>query len=85
MMRLRTRPFLKKDPKKGSGTKEDEMAARSDAILTAIRNNPTASRPTLAKELNLTDKQVRTAIERLKFAGIIHYEGIGKNGHWVMN
>ena len=75
----------RKGPEKGPETKEDEMAARSDIILAAIKNNPTASRPTLAKELNLTEKQVRTAIERLKSARIIHYEGIGKNGHWVID
>ena len=35
------------------------------------------------KELNLTEKQIRVAFERLKKIGFIHFEGNGKGGHWV--
>ena len=30
-------------------------------------------------------KQVRIAIDRLKTTGIIHFEGSGKGGHWVVS
>ena len=83
------RGFSEKGPGKGPGkgpeTKADEIAIRSVAIMDAIKNNTAVSRSALSKELNLTEKQVRTALNHLKAAGLIHYEGIGKGGHWVID
>lgn len=74
-----------KGPEKGPKSKTDEVTERCEAILTMIQQNPTVSRPAIAKKLKLTEKQVRTAIERLKADGTIHYEGFGKSGHWVIH
>ncbi|MCR4598747.1 MAG: HTH domain-containing protein [Acetatifactor sp.] len=74
-----------KGPKKGPETKNDELALRCDAIIKEIKNNSKISRTVLAKELNITEKQVRTALEYLKNDGRIHYEGSVRGGHWVID
>ena len=75
----------RKGPEKGPETKSDEMQMRCEAILKAMIADNSISRPKLAEELNLTEKQVRTAIDRLKSDGRIHYEGSGRGGHWVVD
>ena len=50
-----------------------------------IKKNPRISRARLASELNLTEKQVRKAIDRLKENGKIHYEGNGRGGRWMVD
>ena len=64
-------------------TKKDEINQRCDEIFGFIQNNSSVSRAILMKELNLTEKQIRVAFERLKKIGLIHFEGNGKGGHWV--
>ncbi|MBQ7371959.1 MAG: hypothetical protein IJW67_08800 [Blautia sp.] len=87
-----TLPLVKKEqavlgpgPEKGPETKGDEMSARCGAILIEMKENPKVSRPMLMKELNLTEKQVRTAIDHIKVAGKAHYEGTGRGGRWVID
>ena len=71
-------------PEKVPESKNDEMIKRCEAILQIIKKNTKVSRPLLAKELGLTEKQVRAAVARLKSEGVLHYEGIGRGGHWVV-
>lgn len=87
-----TLPLVKKNqavlgpgPEKGPENKADEMSARCEAILIEMKENPKVSRPMLMKKLNLTEKQVRTAIDHIKAAGKAHYEGTGRGGHWVID
>ena len=75
---------MKKGPEKRPETKTDEMTARCEAVLNAIKRDPKMPRPRLAAELNLTEKQIRAAIEKLRENGTIYYEGSGRNGHWVI-
>ena len=73
-----------KGPEKRPETKTDEMTARCEAVLNAIKRDPKMPRPRLAAELNLTEKQVRAAIEKLREDGTIHYDGSDRDGHWVI-
>ena len=78
-------PGPEKGPEKGPENKADEMSARCEAILIEMKENPKVSRPMLMKKLNLTEKQVRTAIDHIKVAGKAHYEGTGRGGRWVID
>ena len=75
---------LGKGPEKGPETKSDEMHKRCEAVLQLIRENSKISRPLLARQLGLTEKQVRAAVDRLKAEGKLYYEGVGRGGHWVV-
>ncbi len=37
------------------------------------------------RELNLTERQTRGALEYLQSAGIIHFERMWKCGQWIIN
>ena len=73
-----------KGPEKGPETKKNEINQRCEEVLKYIQNNSSVSRAVLIEELNLSEKQIRIAIERLKASGIIHFEGTGKGGRWVV-
>jgi predicted HTH transcriptional regulator len=74
-----------KGPEKRPETKSDEMVVRSEAVLKEIIADRKISRPKLASKLNLTEKQVRAAIDRLKAEGKIRFEGTGRGGHWIIS
>lgn len=74
-----------KGREKGRETKSSVIEKRMESILALLRKNSDKSIKKMAAELNLSEKQVRTAIDRLKSEGIIHYEGPGKGGRWVID
>ena len=74
-----------KRPEKRPETKAAEINMRSDAILAEIRINPKVSRAMLMDKLNLTERQVKTAIEHIKEEGKAYYNGTGRGGHWIIN
>ena len=37
------------------------------------------------KKLNLTEKQVRIAVDQIKAVGKAHYEGPRRGGFWIVN
>lgn len=49
------------------------------------KQKPALSRAEMARRLNLSDKQLRSASELLKSRGIIQREGPDKGGHWIIN
>ena len=65
--------------------KADEIETRKESVLYLIRNNPSISKPAIARELRITDRQVRTVLDHLKEAGKIYYEGAGRGGRWIIN
>ena len=73
-----------KSPKKSPETKAEELEARKELVLNLIKSTPSLSKSAMARELGITDRQVRTALEQLKTAGKIHYEGPGRGGQWVI-
>ncbi len=74
-----------KGHKKGHETKASIIKKRMESILLLLSTNSNASISTMAVELGLSEKQIRTAVDHLKADGKIHYEGFGRDGHWVIN
>ena len=50
------------------------------AVMNLIREKPSITRAAIAKKLEITDSQARTAIDMLKDSGKIHREGSDKGG-----
>ena len=75
-------PEGKNDAKR---TKAEEIMQRTDSVLSLLRSNSSLTTPAIAKALTLTDRQVRTIFDHLKQSGIVHFEGSGRGGHWVID
>lgn len=65
--------------------KSDEIAKRAEEVFEILREAPKASRGDIALKLNITETQVRTAIDYLKKENRIHHEGPAFGGSWVVN
>lgn len=59
-------------------------AKEQDGLLQIIKEVPTISRAALSKKLNISERQVRKIIDRLKEEGVLTRQG-GKSGRWVVN
>ena len=73
----------KKSPEKSpkSATdKQENMEIRRQMVIKMIKADPCVSRAYMAKELGITDRQVRTVLEQLKASGMIY----GRSGKWVI-
>ena len=66
-------------------TRDEEITQRTDSVLSLLRSNSSLTTPAIAKALTLTDRQVRTIFDHLKQSGIVHFEGSGRGGHWVID
>ena len=75
----------KKGHEKGHETKTSEIEKRAESILALLKADSNISIPRMAGELENSEKQVRLGIDRLRSDGKIHYEGIGRGGHWVID
>ena len=78
-------PGPEKGPKRGPEAEMDELNIRCNAVLEEMKANPKISRSMLMKKLNLTEKQVRTAVDHIKATGKAHYEGSKRGGLWIVN
>ncbi len=74
-----------KGPEKGPEKKSDLVEKRIGQIYEFIKEKPTISRAELGRKMNLSDKQIRTAITSLKERGIIHREGSDRSGMWIID
>ena len=63
----------------GSGNK---VAERAEIIINFLKDNPETSINTLAKELNLSRKQVVVGIDYLKNQKRLKFVGTNRKGHW---
>lgn len=63
----------------GSGNKVTE---RAGIIINFLKDNPETSINTLAKELNLSRKQVVVGIDYLKNQNRLKFVGTNRKGHW---
>ncbi|MBQ8708697.1 MAG: putative DNA binding domain-containing protein [Succinivibrionaceae bacterium] len=63
----------------------EDMGNRCAAILQELKENPKISRPMLMEKLNLTERQVKTAIEHIKKSGKARYSGARRGGSWIVN
>ena len=73
----RSRKGAKKEPKKG--------IERKQVILKLLSNNPTMTQAELIEELELTRKQIQSAIKELKSDGVLLRKGSNRNGYWIVN
>lgn len=55
-----------------------------EKVLELIGNTPSVSRTKLSELLNISERQVRKIIERLRNRGILTREG-GNSGRWIIN
>ena len=83
---------LKKSPEKPpekspekSPNKQEEIEERAKTLLQLIRDNPKISRSAMALRLNISESQVRTAMDVLKSKNLIHREGSDKEGRWIID
>jgi predicted HTH transcriptional regulator len=60
------------------------MEERLKGVIDLIRDNPSISRTAMAAELELTEAQIKTAINILKSRKIIYHEGPAKGGKWII-
>ena len=63
----------------------EDMGNRCASILQELKENPKISRPMLMEKLNLTERQVKTAIEHIKKSGKARYSGARRGGSWIVN
>ena len=66
-------------------TRKDKIEQRIERVLTLIKEKPSISRADIAKALDITDSQAKTAIEKLKERKTIHREGSDTNGKWIID
>lgn len=55
-----------------------------DLMITLIENKPNISRAELAKQLNVSERQIRKHIDCFREKGILTREG-GDNGRWIIS
>lgn len=65
--------------------KSEEIERRTEKVLEMLKKNPAATRSTIAKQLDVTEAQVRTVMNKLKDMGIIYRSGSDTNGEWIIN
>ena len=75
----------KSPEKQPEETRSAKIEMRVAAVLDLIRNDPTLSRAAIARKLEITDSQARTAIDKLKERGKIHHEGSDTDGKWIID
>ena len=57
---------------------------RTEKILDLIKDITTISCTDIERSLSLTEAQSRTAIDRMKKNTIIKWEGLLRNGRWIL-
>ena len=77
-------PQSEKGPKKGP-EKDHIFEQRIESVLSMVKENPSISRKKIAERLNISEKQVRLAIDTLKIRNLIHHEGPNNGGTWVID
>lgn len=63
----------------------EEVKKRKQKVVEIIQNNPTVSIPQMSNQLEISDKQIRVALDDLKKNGYIHHEGPAKGGRWIID
>lgn len=65
--------------------KGQEIKERMKLVIDLIREDSSISVANIAKQLELSDKKVRVAIDRLRDSGVLHREGNDRGGKWIIN
>ena len=77
--------LYEKGPEKRPESKSDEIEERIRVVFELIRNDPTISRAEIGRRLEISDKQVKLAVENLKEKKKIHREGSARSGKWIID
>lgn len=70
---------FRNDPKRSKVVPKEQ-----DELLQIIKEVPSISRAALSKKLNISERQVRKIIDRLKEDGVLTRQG-GNSGSWIVN
>ena len=74
-----------KSPEKSPEPKRSEIIEkRMKNVLDLIKENPSISRAEIARTLDITEAQVRTATDKLKKRKAMHREGSDTDGRWII-
>lgn len=71
--------MIQSDPKRSKVVPKEQ-----DELLQIIKEVPSISRAALSKKLNISERQVRKIIDRLKEDGVLTQQG-GNSGSWIVN
>ena len=71
--------MIQSDPKRSKVVLKEQ-----DELLQIIKEVPSISRAALSKKLNISERQVRKIIDRLKEDGVLKRQG-GNSGSWIVN
>lgn len=75
-----------KQPEKSPEPKRSEIIEeRMKNVLDLIKENPSISRAEIARTLDITEAQVRTATDKLKKRKVMHREGSDTDGRWIID
>ena len=66
-------------------SRKEIIERRIERVLEMIKEVPSISRAEIAKALEISDAQAKTAIEKLKERNKIHREGSDTNGKWIID
>lgn len=66
-------------------SRSEKIEERIKKVLKLIKENPEMPRSEMAKALNVTEAQIRTATDKLKDRKIIHREGSDTDGKWIID
>ncbi len=68
--------------KKKTPNKPSQLTDTATLVYSLIKSAPTLSAEAMGTRLNLTGRQVRTQLAKLKEMGLIEREGSNKKGRW---
>ncbi len=64
--------------------KHTQLTERESLVYSLIQSDPTLSAEAMGSHLNLSSRQVRTLLARLRTQGLIEREGSNKKGRWLL-
>ena len=74
-----------KDPEKGPENKSYIIQKRRVKVFNLLKANKSLSKPKIAKELDITERQIKDVFDYLIDNGYIHHEGPAKGGEWIID
>ena len=54
-------------------------------MFNLLKANKCLSKPKIAKELDITERQIKDVFDYLIVNGYIHHEGPAKGGEWIID
>ena len=70
---------------KGPEKKSYIIQKRRVKVFNLLKANKSLSKPKIAKELDITERQIKDVFDYLIDNGYIHHEGPAKGGEWIID